>query len=148
MTTPQAEKQYLEDHKKSVAGKGYSIFNPNDVPEEQLPFIYGFNNGGSSGFMHATLIAEDGTSLGGHACSHEGYMEHDLGILDGSRPDRHDKDFKKHYPDGYRMDFVTGEDVKNKAHHGLEAAIEKHQIKHKDELQESAETKNTDNGQS
>jgi len=59
--------------------------------------------------MHAQLLAEDGTALGSHLCSAEGYMPHDLGILDGSRPDRHE-DFRAHYPDGYRMDFVRWND--------------------------------------
>ncbi len=84
--------------------------------------IYGFNNGGNVGFLDATLLAEDGTFLGGHICSYEFYMPGDLGILEGSRPDRHET-FKKHYPAGYRMDFVPYDEVR--AHSGLMAAIEK-----------------------
>lgn len=56
-------------------------------------------------FFDGRLVAEDGTLLGGHCCSSEAYMPHDLGVLEGARPDRH-ADFRKHYPDGYRMEFV------------------------------------------
>lgn len=83
----------------------YAIYNPNNKPVEELPVIYGFNNGGNYGMMHAQLIAEDGTAMGSHLCSSEGYMLGDLGILEGTRPDRHEG-FKKHYPDGYRMAFA------------------------------------------
>lgn len=88
----------------------FEIYNPHNKPEEELPTIFGFNNGGSLGFFHGCLIAEDGTGLGSHLCSTEGYMYGDLGILKGRRPDRHET-FKKHYPDGYKMDFVSYDDV-------------------------------------
>ena len=70
----------------------------------------------------AFLIGEDGTVLGGHCCSHEGYMPHDLGILEGTRLDRHET-FREHYPDGYRMQFVGYSDLKDCA--PLNAALEK-----------------------
>ena len=69
--------------------------------------------------MDAVLLAEDGTCLGNHLCSSEEYMPADLGILEGTRKDRHE-DFRKHYPDGYRMEFVRGDDVI--VHAGLMAA--------------------------
>lgn len=56
------------------------------------------------------LMAEDGTPLGSHGCSSEAYMLSDLGIVEGSRPDRHEH-FRAHYPDGYRMEFVSYKDV-------------------------------------
>ena len=99
----------------------YAVFNPQDKPINDLPVIYGFNNGGSEGFMHGQLIAEDGTGLGGHLCTHEGFMLGDLGIRNGSRTDRHET-FKKHYPDGYRMDFVSYNDVDS--HEALLEAFE------------------------
>lgn len=89
-----------------------AIFNPHDQPIDDLPIIFGFNNGGPSGLLSAVLIAEDGTGLGGHCCSHEAYMPGDLGVLEGYRPDRHEG-FRKHYPDGYRMEFVSYDDVKD-----------------------------------
>lgn len=102
----------------------YAIHNPKNQPTDSLPVIYGFNNGGNPGWYQAQLIAEDGTALGGHICSHEGYMTHDLGVEDGSRPDRHET-FRKHYPDGYRMDFVRAIDVKT--HDGIAKAYELNQ---------------------
>lgn len=99
----------------------YEIYNPHNKPESELPVIYGFNNGGGSGFMEAILIAESGHILGSHLCSHEGFMRGDLGIYKGTRPDRHEH-FKKHYPDGYRMDFVGYSDVRE--HEGINRAFE------------------------
>lgn len=99
------------------------VFNPNGAAVESLPIIYGFNNGGSPGFMHGQLIAEDGTALGSHLCSGEGYMLGDLGILKGTRRDRHET-FRKHYPGGYRMEFVGYPEVLK--HAGLVEAIRKH----------------------
>lgn len=121
MTTKAAEMMYLADHMSEWAGKGYAVYNPNNRPINELPVIYGFNNGGNSWFLSAVAMAEDGTVLGDHGCSAEGYMPHDLGVIDGSRPDRHEKSYRKHYPDGYRMDFVSYEDVPN--HKGLNAAF-------------------------
>ena len=96
------------------------IYNPHDKPESELPTIFGFNNGGRENWWNAALFAEDGTPLGGHICSNESFMAWDLGIKKGSRSDRHE-DFKKHYPDGYKMEFVSYHDVNN--HEGLQAAF-------------------------
>lgn len=122
MTTPQAAALYLAEHKAELFGRATVVHNPNSLPIEQLPVIYGFNNGGSTGWLAAVLLAEDGTYLGGHCCSDEGYMPHDLGILEGTRPDRHEA-FRAHYPDGYRMEFVGYADVRQ--HPGLMAAIKR-----------------------
>ena len=108
MTTPAAERLYQAQHEVLMEGRRHAVYNPHNKPLEELPHIYGFNNGGPAGWLQAVLIAEDGTFLGGHLCSHECYMRHDLGILEGTREDRHE-DFRKHYPDGYRMGFVTHE---------------------------------------
>ena len=102
-------------------GRRWAVYNPHNKPLADLPVIYGFNNGGSPGWYEAVLLAQDGTYLGGHVCSHEGYMEHDLGILEGTREDRHEE-FRKHYPDGYRMEFVSYDDVPG--HAGLNAAFQ------------------------
>lgn len=125
MTTKAAEQMYLAQHLMEWAGKGYVVFNPHNKPIEELPVIYGFNNGGNSWLLSAVAMAEDGTVLGGHGCSNEGYMPHDLGIIDGARPDRHEESYKKHYPDGYRMDFVSYDDIPN--HAALQAAFRKNQ---------------------
>ena len=82
--------------------------------------IYCFSNvvGGGDGIAYA--MAEDGTVLGSHWCSHESYVPNDLGVIEGSRPDRHE-DYKKHYPNGYEMEFVRSTDIKN--HKGLQKAF-------------------------
>lgn len=100
-----------------------AIYNPKGVSEDQLPVIYGFANTNRPGWMEGVLLAQDGTPLGSHICSNEGYMLHDLGIVEGSRPDRHET-FKQHYPDGYRMEFVGYDDVD--AHVGLQKAFKAH----------------------
>ena len=129
MTTKAAAQHYLAEHLHQVEGRKWAIYNPKELPIEELPVIYGWNNGGSAGWYSACLLAEDGESLGGHVCSHEGYMENDLGILEGSRLDRHET-FRKHYPNGYRMIFVSNKDAKT--HKGLLLAYEKNQAKAKE----------------
>lgn len=126
MTTPAAARLYLAQHLAEWEGKGYAVYNPHDQPLHMLPVIYGFNNGGAPDFLAGVLLAEDGSCLGSHICSDEGYMRHDLGILEGSRPDRHET-FREHYPDGYRMDFVGAEEVTG--HIGLTEAYRKNQEK-------------------
>jgi hypothetical protein len=130
VTTPAAARLYQAQHLLEMEGRRIAIFNPHDKPVEDLPVIYGFNNGGRAGFYSAQLLAEDGTALGGHLCSAESYMPHDLGILEGCRPDRHEY-FREHYPDGYRMEFVSSSDVE--AHPGLNAAYQRNQAKAKQE---------------
>lgn len=124
MTTREAEAEYLANHLAEWAGKGYAIHNPHGKAIADLPVIYGFNNGGYPGWYNGVLLAEDGRYMGGHACSAEGYMPHDLGILADSRPDRHER-FREHYPDGYRMDFVPLSDTAT--HPGLGAAYQRNQ---------------------
>jgi len=130
MTTPQAAAHYLAEHEQQMASKQWAVFNPHDKPVEELPVIFGFNNGGEPGWFSAVLLAEDGTWLGGHICSAEGYMPHDLGVLEGTRPDRHER-FRKHYPDGYRMVFVPYDDVRS--HEGLQRTIAKVEAEKKGE---------------
>jgi len=103
-----------------MSEKEFAVFNPSSRPVEELPVIFGFNNGGPPGWMSGLLLAEDGTPLGGHLCTNEGYMRGDLGTLPGSRPDRHIK-FQSHYPDGYRIQFVPYDQVQ--ANEKLMAAI-------------------------
>ncbi len=98
----------------------YVIHNPASKPLEDLPAIYGFNNGGRPGWFEGTLLSADGTNLGGHICSSESYMLADLGCIEGWRSDRH-KTFRAHYPGGYRMEFVSYDDVPG--HEGVQAAF-------------------------
>lgn len=138
MTTEAAAKQYLEDYQLKVGKNKVVIFNPEQKPIEELPAIYGFNNGGEVDMLMALLIAEDGTYLGCHGCSHEGYMPGDLGVIHGTRPDRHEKDFLPHYPDGYRMEFVGYDDVP--CHEKFQIALAKHKEKYKKEIKGDADT--------
>lgn len=128
MTTPAAEKLYLAQHELEWEGCKIAVYNPKDRPLFELPVIYGFNNGGSRDWYLAQLLSQDGTGLGSHLCSDEGYMRHDLGILEGSRPDRHEE-FQKHYPEGYRMEFVPTRDLKS--HVGFNEALKMSTMKSK-----------------
>jgi len=130
MTTEAAAALYEAQHQASMYGKRYAVFNPHGKPVSELPVIYGFNNGGPSCLLSAVLIAQDGTELGNHFCSSEGYMRHDLGILEGVRDDRHET-FRAHYPDGYCMDFVGYEYVLT--HDGLNAALAANKAKKAEE---------------
>ena len=120
MTTEAAAALYAAQHVFAHRGRPVAVFNPQGLPVAELPVIYGFNNGGLAGWFSAQLIAQDGTPLGGHICSAECYMPHDLGILEGTRPDRHET-FQKHYPNGYRMEFVGYHEFKD--HEGINAAV-------------------------
>lgn len=84
------------------------------------PKIYCFSNvrGGGDGIAYA--MAEDGTVLGSHWCSHEIYVPGDLGVTEGFRPDRHET-YAKHYPAGYEMVFIPARDVLT--HEGLQRAF-------------------------
>ena len=88
----------------------WAVFNPHNKPIGDLPIIFGFNNGSAFGYfpglVHGLLLAEDGTRLGDHVCSEEAFIPHDLAVRKGSREFRHET-FRKHYPDGYRMVFVS-----------------------------------------
>ncbi len=121
MTTPQAAALYEAQHVSEHRGRKLAVFNPLNKPEAELPVIYGFNNGGSPGWMDAQLLAQDGTHQGSHLCSSEAYMPADLGCLEGTASSRHEG-FKTHYPEGYRMEFVGHADVPT--HPGLNAAIQ------------------------
>lgn len=121
MTTKAAAARYLRDHLLQHAGKPSVVFNPKGLLLESLPAIYCFNNGGPPEFLLALAISADGVILGDYVCSHEGYMPYDLGVIEDSRPDRHEQSYQKHYPNGYRMEFVPSEDIDK--HEGLLAAI-------------------------
>lgn len=98
----------------------FAVYNPQSKPVEELPVIYGFNNGGQRDWWYAQLLSHDGYRMGSHICSDEAYMPGDLGCLEGSRKDRHEG-FRKKFPDGYRMEFVPS--GKMHGHAGLQAAL-------------------------
>ncbi len=124
MTTEGAAALYLAQHQMEVFGRPVAVFNPKSLPLEQLPAIFAFSNvrGGGDGICCA--MAEDGVVLGWHWCSNEGYAPNDLGVLDGCRDDRHEH-YRKHYPDGYRMEFVKSSEVAE--HPALRLAFHRNQ---------------------
>lgn len=126
MTTEAAARLYEAMHVFAHDSLRPAVVNPYGKRLDDLPVIYGFNNGGPPGWMSAVLLAEDGECLGGHCCSSEAYMPADLGILEGTRPDRHET-FRAHYPDGYRMEFIPGHLVRD--HAGLALAIDRNKQK-------------------
>lgn len=130
MTTPAAARLYEAQHLFDMEGRRIAHYNPHNQPLSVLPVIYGFNNGGSPGWYHAVALAEDGSVLGGHICSSEGYILHDLGILEGTREDHH-VNYKAHYPGGYRMEFVPSRSIEG--HEGLNKAFANNHEKAKEE---------------
>lgn len=127
MTTPEAAQRYLWSHLQSVNGKLPVVYNPNNKPVEELPFIYGFNNGGARDWYEALSISADGHILGQHICSHELYMPSDLDII---HPDgRRHEAYKKHYPEGYRCDFIPFDSVSE--HEGLQEAFKLLKVNYK-----------------
>ena len=86
--------------------------------------IYCFSNVKDGGDGIAYAMADDGNVLGSHWCSHEGYVPQDLGVIDGSRPDRHE-DYKKHFPNGYEMEFIKSNKIES--HKGLQKAFKLNQ---------------------
>jgi len=140
MTTEAAARWYLAQHLMEVHGRPVAVFNPKGLPLEELPPIYAYSNvvGGVDGICYA--MADDGHVLGSHWCSCEGYAPNDLGVLEGCRDDRHE-DYRKHYPDGYRMEFVPSAQVKD--HPGLMAAYARNQQLAEQRASESEESVTT-----
>ncbi len=64
---------YELEHLSKWDGIPPVVFNPHNKPVEELPFIYGFCNGGQFGWMEGVLVSQDGHILGGHICSSESY---------------------------------------------------------------------------
>ncbi len=106
MTTEAQRMKYNVEQLQKYGNTPAAHFNPNGLAIEELPIIYGFENGGwDERNREGILLAEDGTFLGSHICSSESFMLSDLGIVEGTREDRHET-FKEHYPNGYVMKFV------------------------------------------
>ena len=87
--------------------------------------IYCFSSIVRGGDGMAYAMGDDGVVLGSHWCSSEYYIPHDLGVTEGSRPDRHEE-YKKHFPNGYEMEFIHSSDIKT--HQGLTKAFELNQL--------------------
>lgn len=89
--------------------------------QNDLPVIYVYSAAPNGGDGPCFALAEDGVCLGSHWCSHEGFAPGDLGVREGSRPDRHEH-YRAHYPGGYRMEFVAHRDLPK--HDGIARALE------------------------
>lgn len=85
------------------------------------PSIYVYSGAPNGGDGPAFALAEDGTCLGSHYCSNESYAKYDLGVVEGSRPDRH-QTYAAHYPEGYQMVFVPHSNLDD--HAGIARALE------------------------
>ena|SRR3990167_7600436 len=121
MTTKAAAAYYLAQHEASLDGRRVAVHNPHGKDVSELPTIYAFANSNERDWVSAVALAADGAVLGGHLCSHEAYINNDLGVLEGTCKDRHEGQYQRHYPDGYRMEFVQWNDISG--HAGLQAAI-------------------------
>lgn len=107
----------------TVGASTNTVFNPHDKPEEELPTIFGFVNGQAMmNWLDVVALSEDGICLGGHICSHECFGPGDIGCLPGVRTDRHEKQYQKYYPDGYRMEWVQSDQIEG--HSKLQEAIQ------------------------
>lgn len=123
MTTSEAAAKYLADYQSSLGDAKPHVYNPSNLPIEQLPVIYGFNNSpiNNERWYDGVILAEDGTCLGGHICSDPAYMPGDLGMLEGVGTKQ--LTFRAHYPAGYRTEFVHDP----LDHKGLDAAYVRNQ---------------------
>jgi len=87
----------------------------NADPNAAVHTIYCFNNGGSPGWYHAMAMADDGHVLGQHICSHELYMQHDLGMTSDCKHEN----YNTHFGTGnWRLEWVADP----RAHEGLQTA--------------------------
>lgn len=134
MTTEAAANLYLAQHLFDQQGRKRAAYNPHGKPTGELPLVYGFNNGGERDMWEAVVVAEDGTWLGSHCCSHEGYMPSDLGMLEGNT--YRAEAFTKHYPDGWRTEFIGAKDVPT--HEGLNKAFRLNKLQREAEHAEQA----------
>ncbi len=67
------------------------------------PKIFVFCQGCQPGWHYHTALAEDGTAIAGHVCSHHGFAMHDMGVDEnGWKRDL----YAKHYPDGFEVVYV------------------------------------------
>ncbi len=82
--------------------------------------IFCFNNGGSDAWYEAMAMAEDGTCIATHTCSHESFMEHDLGITSDWKHNL----YNQHYGEGnWELEWVGNP----KTHEGLKLSYKRNQ---------------------
>lgn len=100
----------------------FIIYNPNSVPEDELPaiYVYKVEDVPEANGIIGRAIAEDGTQLAEHISSNKFWLQRDLGVMHagGLRAS-----YKGHYPGGFRMVFV--EECEKDHHIGLQTALRK-----------------------
>ncbi len=79
------------------------------------------NSGRDTDMQMVCAMAEDGTGLAGHCSSSEHWARHDIGMTSDWKHDL----YRKHYPDGYELEWVS--DAKPGQHAGIDAAYAKNQ---------------------
>lgn len=86
---------------------------------DHLPKVFGFiNSGRDTEWVIGLALAEDGACLSEHCSSSNSWARHDIQRM-------HAHEHAKHYPNGYRFEWVD-DPLK---HQGLMAAYEKNQAK-------------------
>lgn len=86
------------------------------------PKVYAFcNTPPSPGcrWYDCIAIAEDGTHLASHICSHPSYGPHDLGVTS----DWKHESYRAHYPDGFSVVWVEYDDPELAAAMALNAKM-------------------------
>lgn len=85
---------------------------------DEKPKVYCFLST-ISGYRHGEAygIAEDGTVLANHGCSHEDFVPGDLGVEETGWNREH---YEAHYPEGFEAVFVRVDEIPT--HKGLKAA--------------------------
>lgn len=71
--------------------------------------IFCFINSNSLGWVIPVALAEDGHCLASHCSSSEGWAYSDIGM----NSDRKHDVYAKHYPEGYELVWVEGDELKN-----------------------------------
>lgn len=86
------------------------------------PKIFLFCEPVSHGDFAAHAIAEDGTGLGGHLSSSVEFAKHDIGLTS----DWHHDEFRKHYPNGYEVEWIDQKDLAT--HEGFQKALKLNRV--------------------
>ena len=82
-----------------------------------------------SGDVVGVALAEDGETLGSHFSSNEEWLKIDLGVdtaCEAPTGVSHRKDYAKHYPDGFEVEWVPDP----AKHEGYMAALKLNKEKH------------------
>ena len=84
----------------------FHIFNPANLPIEDLPIIYAFADARDGDNVYGSAMDPHGEILQVWVSSSEEWLKSDLGCLPGLKPKLHEEVYQRHLPGGYRMEFV------------------------------------------